>query len=881
MDEADSCIVPEMIHRMAVNHPEAVAVSDRRQSITFRQLHNGARQFASYLAECGVVNGSSVVICFERSVDWIIAALGAMWAGAAYVPIDIDWPEARIRFVLEDSGATTTICSGSLIKRLELGRHGIDPILDAAKISRTRHHDLVPPDANDLAYMIYTSGSSGSPKAVEISHSNLADLAAWHRTAFAITPEDRASHFAALGFDAAVWEIWPNLCAGACVCVAPDYARTSAAAVQEWILRERVTVAFVPTVYASPLLSLQWPANAQLRILLTGGEALKKAPPGGLPFDVFNNYGPTECTVVATYARLRPGCNEVPPIGNPRRGANVYLLSEQGDPVPDGAPGEIYISGACVGRGYKNLPDLTVQRFQADRFNVEAGGKMFRTGDIAVRQSDGQLRFLGRIDRQVKIRGRRVELDEIGTALGRHPYLDFATAIVELDTNGAQQLVAYYQVKEKSAEPGEEDLRTYLMNVLPLYMVPKIFRKLRDLPLSPNGKVDLAAIGQLRNQHQPLLKETETSGRGSSIESRMLSAIRCLLKNDALDSHDDFFLAGGDSLFGTQLILLLRDEFGADLTFDQLFEAGTVKNLTALLESTEVSRNTTDDSSKMESPPQCAGSNQYTKQTPIRDDPRELILVPPPRKRKPLNPRVYWIRPTTPFARVLEEHQEVKPLCLSCKDIEALSDTPSVSAIAELFVRQICELNGERPYCVGGLCIDGVLAYEVARQLSALGMRNPLLVLLDCPDPTDLCKSHPLSPRLHEPSYIVKRALRLGLRASLVKLRDRVIEQYVRRTTSKGKHGPLDTVQKLVHASIPEYSPGQYAGNALLIMASNRAPHVDLAQKWKALIRGTLAVEFVDGHHDDLMKDVQMRQIADLIAQHLPSLSNFRSAAVG
>jgi len=238
MHKAYSCSVPEVIQRTSAAQPEAIAIRDRQRSVTFKELDDGARRFASYLAERGVVKGSSVVICFDRSAEWIIAALGVLCAGAAYIPIDIDWPEARIRFVLGDCKADAVICRDALIRRLDLVRNGIDPVLDAAKIHSTPQQDLTTVDGTALAYMIYTSGSTGSPKAVEISHANLADLAEWHRTAFGITPKDRAGQFAALGFDAAVWEIWPNLCAGACVCVAPEGARTSPAAVQEWILRE-------------------------------------------------------------------------------------------------------------------------------------------------------------------------------------------------------------------------------------------------------------------------------------------------------------------------------------------------------------------------------------------------------------------------------------------------------------------------------------------------------------------------------------------------------------------------------------------------------------------------------------------------------------------
>ena len=275
-------------------------------------------------------------------------------------------------------------------------------------------------------------------------------LIRWHRDAFRVTRQDRASHLAGLGFDAAVWEIWPHLAAGATVCLAHDAVRSSPELMQQWMIRERVTIAFVPTVHAASMMAMDWPSTTALRLLLTGGDVLHQTPAAQLPFDVVNNYGPTECTVVATSSVLKPKSHGTPPIGRPIVGASVYLLNERGERVPDGSIGEIYIGGAGVGRGYRNLPESTERSFLPDPFAEASGARMYRTGDRGVRRPDEEIEFHGRLDRQTKVRGQRVELDEIASTLTRHPGLDYATAITNTSEGRENELVAYVLPKDNT-----------------------------------------------------------------------------------------------------------------------------------------------------------------------------------------------------------------------------------------------------------------------------------------------------------------------------------------------------------------------------------------------------------------------------------------------
>src|SRR6202453_3427213 len=360
--------VTEQISELRDSCPHSIALSCGDQQLSYQELGRRMDHFAGHLTDLGIVSGDTVAVCMERSFDWIVAALGIMRVGAAYVPLDSAWPDSRLRFAVNESGAAALVARAALLDRLEVKARGIDPGRDAAAIAAAPEAPSRSVSPESLAYVIYTSGSTGVPKGVEITHANLSHLVRWHRDAFRVTQQDRASHLAGLGFDAAVWEIWPHLAAGATVCLADDAVRSSPELMQEWMIRERITIAFVPTVHAAALMAMAWPATTALRLLLTGGDALPHAPAVQLPFDVVNNYGPTECTVVATSCVLKAGSRGAPPIGRPIAGASVYLLNEHGEQVPDGSIGEIYIGGSGVGRGYRDLPELTGQSFLPDPF---------------------------------------------------------------------------------------------------------------------------------------------------------------------------------------------------------------------------------------------------------------------------------------------------------------------------------------------------------------------------------------------------------------------------------------------------------------------------------------------------------------------------------
>jgi len=577
----DACIT-ELVAARATEKPGSLALTAGEDSLTYGALNARANQLASYLRSRGIGTDVPVGICLPRSLDMVVAALGVLKAGGAYIPMDPAYPSDRLAFMLDDAQAPVLISSRRLALRFPVGQRELVDVDDrriAAQQPDFPPNDVAP---TDLAYVVYTSGSTGKPKGVEVTHGNLANLVSWHVGSFSVTPSDRASHVAGLGFDAAVWELWPYLAVGASVHLADEDTRNSPELLREWLMAERITIGFVPTPLAERLLSTnrRWPRTSKLRVLLTGGDALHTYPPDGVPFTLVNNYGPTECTVVATSGRVLPNASPKasPSIGRAITNTQIHLLDESLTPVPDGSPGEMYIGGAGVARGYRNRPDLTAERFVPDPFAREAGRRLYRTGDLARRLPDGQIAFLGRTDDQIKIRGYRIEPGEISSALNRHPDIRGSIAVAREDTPDERRLVAYV-VTDPNADLTHTGLRDFLRESLPEYMLPAVFVRLDALPLTPHGKIDRAVLPMPGPMN--VLQDRVSAMPSTDTERRVAKIVAELLKLEEVGLDDNFFLLGGHSLLGAQLIARLRGAFGVQLTLRGLFESPTVEALSA------------------------------------------------------------------------------------------------------------------------------------------------------------------------------------------------------------------------------------------------------------------------------------------------------------
>ncbi|MGH9396142.1 MAG: amino acid adenylation domain-containing protein [Terriglobia bacterium] len=571
--DRDRRSIQEMIEAHALLSPDRCAVMGGCEALTYEELNRRANRIAHHLRTLGVRAETVVAVCLNPSPDLLAVLLGILKAGGAYVPIDPSYPPERIGFMERDVGAIVLVTRESLRRTLP------------ATKARVVCIDHVPdtPDGNPavettpdtLAYIIYTSGSTGVPKGVEVEHRALRNLIDWHRRAHNVTSLDRATQIASISFDAAVWEIWPYLASGATICIADEDTRSDPQRILAWLVEQRITICFLPTPLAEAMLRLPLPSGLALRELLTGGDRLHYWPDAALPFRFSNHYGPTENAVVTTFAFIeaddRGGGN--PPIGRPISNNQLYILDKNLNPVPVGIPGEIYIGGDSLARGYHNRPDLTAERFVSNPFDKKDATRLYKSGDVARFRPDGNVEFLGRNDGQVKIRGFRVERGEIEAVLSDCPGICEAVVIAREDAPGGKQLVAYYVRRPHEECP---DLRQYLKNRLPGYMIPSTFVELDFVPVTVNGKIDTRGLPK----PEAIPKHKRDGTPRNAVEKVLAGLWAEVLQLDSVGIHDDFFVDhGGHSLLSISLVSRIREALQVEVPLRAIFEAPTVRGL--------------------------------------------------------------------------------------------------------------------------------------------------------------------------------------------------------------------------------------------------------------------------------------------------------------
>jgi amino acid adenylation domain-containing protein len=577
-DYPSTLCIHEAFEAQAARAPEALAVADARERLTYGELNVRANRLAHYLRLRGVGPERLVAVLAERSVDMVVGLLAVLKAGGAYVPMDPAYPKDRLAFILEETRVSVLLTQHSLVPdRMACGTEVFYLDADAdALAGESAENPVSGTTTGNLAYVIYTSGSTGRPKGVEIEHRGLFNLVTWHRRTYQVVPEDRATQLAGPAFDASVWEIWPYLAAGASVHIPDEETRLAPAKLVRWLGEQCITLSFLPTALAEAVLKEPWPADLALRALLTGGDKLQPGAWSHLPFLLLNHYGPTENTVVSTWTALPDDWGEAaPPIGRPIANARVYVLDAGLRPVPVGVPGELYVGGSSLARGYLRRPELTAERFIPDGFGP-GGGRLYRTGDLVRYRADGNIEFLGRADHQVKVRGFRIELGEVEAALAQHPAVAQAVALAREDELGAKRLVAYV-VPRAGEECPVAGLRQCLEQRLPPYMVPAAFVVLAELPLTPNGKVDRRALPAPDRSRQGPGQAFVTPR--TPVEGMVAEVWAEVLKLPAVGVGDNFFHLGGESLLATQVASRLRQTFGVDLAVRGLFENPTLAEL--------------------------------------------------------------------------------------------------------------------------------------------------------------------------------------------------------------------------------------------------------------------------------------------------------------
>ncbi|WP_082339713.1 non-ribosomal peptide synthetase, partial [Pseudomonas sp. Pf153] len=546
--------------------PEAVAAVFLGDQLTYAELNLHANALAHHLRALGVRPDDRVAIVARRGLDTLIGLLAILKAGAAYVPVDPAHPTERLGYLLSDSAPVAILVQPDLRERLPAQAV---PVIDLDRRSwplslacDPQVGDLTP---EHLAYVIYTSGSTGLPKGVMVEHRTLSNLLDWHCEAFDLCAGRHTSCLAGFGFDAMAWEIWPALCVGATLHLAPPRdGNENLDALLDWWRAQPLDVSFLPTPIAEYAFS-QNLGHPTLRTLLIGGDRLRQFP-RNQSFDVINNYGPTEATVVATSGKVEAG--DALHIGRPVSNARVYVLDEQRRPVPVGVPGELYIGGAGVARGYLNRPELTAERFLQDPFDTTPHPRMYRTGDLARWRADGSLEYLGRNDDQVKIRGVRIELGEIENCLNQLPDIRETVLLVREDQPGQPRLVAYFTEQARVDVRPMDELRAQLQIRLPEYMVPTAFVRLDALPLTANGKVDRKALP--KPDITAFFTRQYVAPEGE-LESCLAQIWSELLQVERVGRQDHFFELGGHSLLAMRMVSQVRQRLGVELALGELF----------------------------------------------------------------------------------------------------------------------------------------------------------------------------------------------------------------------------------------------------------------------------------------------------------------------
>lgn len=881
--------IHEYVADWAAQTPDALALVYGQQTLTYQELNQQANQLAHYLQKQGVKPDVLVGVYMQRSPEMIMTLLAILKAGATYVPIDVAYPLERIAFMLEDFQPPIMLTQSHLLDTLPT-YWGLMICLDTDWEEITQESNGNPESEvaiSNLAYVVYTSGSTGKPKGVMIPHQGLLNLCFWHQRAFEVKKSDRATHLAGIAFDASVWEIWPYLSAGASIyLVSPDIL-ASPNKLQHWLINAGITITFLPTPLAETLMQMNWNQDIALRIMLTGGDRISFYPSPNLPFRLINNYGPTENTVVTTSGVIPCSVEieQAPTIGRAIANTQVYILDSHLQPVPIGVPGELYISGDSLARGYLNQPELTEERFISNPFAqsstnsqkseappVFLTSRLYKTGDLVRYRHDGEIEYLGRIDDQVKIRGFRIELGEIQVVLTNHADIQAAVVIVREDTIGEKRLVAYV-VSHPDANLSSHDLRNFLKQTLPEYMIPAAVVFLDELPLTPNGKVDRHAL-PAPDQTRSDVAENIVLPR-DPIEQQLIKLWEQLLNVRPIGITDEFFELGGHSLLAAGLIEQIQQKFGQEVPIGMLFEGATIEQLANYLRHP-------------------APSKSYVTTIQKGDSKPPLFCIHPGSDNLYCyNDLAKYLHPTQPVYQ-LQGFGLTNEVAF-----------PSIEAIAEHYVAELRSLQPMEPYYLAGWSLGGVIAFEMAQQLQQQGQDIALLCLVDTWAPL----SWLVSLEINDSMLAVLVAKELSIRSGkpfnlsydkLLQLEPEQLLSYFLEEAKQSQvipaNGELTQIQHLLHRyrsnllTVLDYIPQSYTGTINLLRAEEviaqefgslfnllSAVYQNPTLGWDEYTQTPIQVHTIPGDHYTMLAKPQVQILAEHLnsfLEHSPSQLN-------
>ncbi|MDZ7960511.1 MAG: amino acid adenylation domain-containing protein [Aulosira sp. DedQUE10] len=688
---------------IACGGAQPIALVFEHKHLTYRELNTQANQLAHHLQQLGVGADVLVGICVERSLEMIVALLGILKAGGAYLPLDPTYPQARLQFMLEDAKVSVLVTQQEFVELF--GNAGVSVVcLDQdreAIASQSQENPTSCVTSSNLAYVIYTSGSTGEPKGVLIEHRGLSNLIKAQIEVFNLQPSNRILQFASLSFDAAIFEIVMALATGATLYLAKKESLLPGQKLIQLLRENSITHVTLPPAVLAVLPTESLPA---LQTIICAGEScsgeiVKRWWSCNRRF--FNAYGPTEATVWSTIAEIT-SIYEKPPIGRPIANTQIYILAQNLQPVPIGITGEIYIGGEGLARGYLNCPKLTAEKFIPNPFKKVEVSRLYKTGDLARYRPDGNIEFLDRIDNQVKIRGFRIELSEIEAVINKHENVKVSVVIAKENVSGDKDLLAYIVPKLKQTRTTTE-IRKFIKEKLPGYMVPRDFLLLDSLPLTPNGKVNRQALTALDIPNSRSIDKTFIPPRNPT-EAKLAEIWAEVLNIERVSIRDNFFDLGGNSLLSVRLLEQICKQFERDLPLSTLFLNPTIENLANSL------------SIKTDSLPWSP-----------------LVSIQPDGSNPPffcVHPIFGVVFPYYELAHHLGKNQPFYGLQSIGIDGKNAPLT-SVEDMATHYIEALRQVQPRGPYFLGGWSFGGVVAFEMAQQLQKSGDEVALLAMLD------------------------------------------------------------------------------------------------------------------------------------------------------
>jgi amino acid adenylation domain-containing protein len=845
----------ELFEAQVERTPNAVALETETEQLCFRELNSRANQLAHYLQVLGVGPEITVGLFLPRTSRMVLAMLGILKAGAAYVPLDMSYPQERVAFMLEDAAVRVLLTEEHLVERLPA--HGARVVcLDGdseaitGESSETPQRETV---AGNLAYVIYTSGSTGQPKGVAITHQSALTLLHWARHAFA--PEHLAGVLAATSicFDLSVFEIFVPLSWGGKIILAEN-------ALQLPGLKNAGHVTLVNTVPSAmnELTRAGW-LPSSVRVVNLAGEPLKRSLVQQVykhehVAQVWNLYGPSEDTTYSTGALLSGDASEAVTIGRPLANTRTYVLDGNLQPVPVGVTGELYISGEGLARGYLNRPELTAEKFIPYPFSNTGGERMYATGDLARYRSDGSLDFLGRRDYQVKVRGYRIELEEIEAELRKHEAVRDAVVLARDDEAGDKRLAAYVVFEDALNQPGANELRARLRERLPEYMIPSSFILLDELPLTPNGKLDRKALPAPERARGE--SDDQYVAPRNFIELKLARIWEETLGVERVGVKDDFFKLGGHSLLAVRLMTRIHQSLGRSLPLSALFQGATIERMAQLLSLTE---------SVERVHPALVGIQPDGSASPFfcvhAVGGNVLSYVDLSRRLGPEQP-FYGLE-----ARGLDGQH---------------APATSIEEMAADYIEAIRALQPEGPYLLGGWSMGGMIALEMVQQLHAQNQEVAILVLLDTVVPArDAEPENELSDLLLMASFAEELGLSPDqLDLSLERLSQLKLEEQLAYALDQAKARslvPPDMERAVINGLFQVFKANMLAHRkyvpqappcpTVLLKASEHfnGEGDEALERWKKIDAGRMSIHLVPGDHTSMLREPQV----EILASHL------------